>query len=120
MKKILMLISILSLIYVRSSNSTKNPIINGVNTINDRLNTVTYELKSVIQTQKDAILNIIPKGDVGNKDVKIPDTAFNSGKTEFNSISSPKVQTEFNSLSSSKGTDYHLFGKKVHIEPENY
>ena len=116
MKKILMFISVLGLGFTMTAcgmsvDNAKKPITDG--------------LKTVLQTQNDVALKVIPNGDrtlnINNKDVKISGSTFDSVKTLINS--NTEINKALIDIIGSQVTDENIativyYAQKVHIEPE--
>lgn len=116
MKKILMFISVLGLVFTMTAcgmsvDNAKKPIADG--------------LKTVLQTQNDVALKVIPNGDrtlnINNKDVKISGSTFDAVKTLINS--NTEINKALIDIIGSQVTDENIativyYAQKVHIEPE--
>ena len=116
MKKILMFISVLGLVFTMTAcgmsvDNAKKPITDG--------------LKTVLQTQNNVALKVIPNGDrtlnINNKDVKISGSTFDSVKTLINS--NTEINKALIDIIGSQVTDENIativyYAQKVHIEPE--
>lgn len=116
MKKILMFISVLGLVFTMTAcgmsvDNAKKPITDG--------------LKTVLQTQNDVALKVIPNGDrtlnINNKDVKISGSTFDAVKTLINS--NTEINKALIDIIGSQVTDENIativyYAQKVHIEPE--
>ena len=116
MKKILMFISVLGLGFTMTAcgmsvDNAKKPITDG--------------LKTVLQTQNDVALKVIPNGDrtlnINNKDVKISGSTFDAVKTLINS--NTEINKALIDIIGSQVTDENIativyYAQKVHIEPE--
>ena len=116
MKKILMFISVLGLVFTMTAcgmsvDNAKKPITDG--------------LKTVLQTQNNVALKVIPNGDrtlnINNKDVKISGSTFDAVKTLINS--NTEINKALIDIIGSQVTDENIativyYAQKVHIEPE--
>lgn len=116
MKKILMFISVLGLVFTMTAcgmsvDNAKKPITDG--------------LKTVLKTQNDVALKVIPNGDrtlnINNKDVKISGSTFDAVKTLINS--NTEINKALIDIIGSQVTDENIativyYAQKVHIEPE--
>lgn len=116
MKKILIFISVLGLVFTMTAcgmsvDNAKKPITDG--------------LKTVLQTQNDVALKVIPNGDrtlnINNKDVKISGSTFDAVKTLINS--NTEINKALIDIIGSQVTDENIativyYAQKVHIEPE--
>ena len=116
MKKISMFISVLGLVFTMTAcgmsvDNAKKPITDG--------------LKTVLQTQNNVALKVIPNGDrtlnINNKDVKISGSTFDAVKTLINS--NTEINKALIDIIGSQVTDENIativyYAQKVHIEPE--
>lgn len=116
MTKILMFISVLGLLFTMTAcgmsvDNAKKPITDG--------------LKTVLQTQNDVALKVIPNGDrtlnINNKDVNISGSTFDAVKTLINS--NTEINKALIDIIGSQVTDENIativyYAQKVHIEPE--
>ncbi len=116
MKKILMFIFVLGLVFTMTAcgmsvDNAKKPITDG--------------LKTVLQTQNNVALKVIPNGDrtlnINNKDVKISGSTFDAVKTLINS--NTEINKALIDIIGSQVTDENIativyYAQKVHIEPE--
>lgn len=115
-EKILMFIFVLGLVFTMTAcgmsvDNAKKPITDG--------------LKTVLQTQNNVALKVIPNGDrtlnINNKDVKISGSTFDAVKTLINS--NTEINKALIDIIGSQVTDENIativyYAQKVHIEPE--